>query len=188
MNNVLAALNVKFSKLGITLFTVMALVFSNCEIFPLTTSFDLAYTSSVTVPKTGGLNLPFDLFTPEVTTNSESQFAVNDTRKDLLEEVTLTQMTLTITSPSSQRFDFLKEMSVYLNAEGLSEIKIASADNIPENIGATLEMDVVENDLKEYIKKDKFSLRVETVTDKTISEDVDIDIFSNFFVRANLIQ
>ena len=111
----------------------------------------------------------------------------NDTRKDLVEEINLTELKMIITSPSDQRFDFLNEASVFINAEGLSELKIAEAKDIPETVGNELSLTPVENDLSEYIKKDAFSLRVKVVTDKIINNEVKVDVKSNFFVDAQII-
>jgi hypothetical protein len=40
-------------------------------------------------------------------------------------------------------------------------------------------------DLAEYIKKDKFSLRVKAVQDKSVSKDIDISADMVFAVKAN---
>lgn len=166
---------------------LLLILTSNCESLDNLTQFNLEYSSSVTIPPTTGLNLPLNLFTPEMETDSESEFAIHNTNKDLIEEINLTEMMMTITSPNNQRFDFLNEISVYINAEGLSELKIAEAKDIPENIENELNLNTLENDLSEYIKKDKFSLRVNTITDKLISQEIDINVFSNFFVDAQII-
>ena len=94
--------------LSVLLVLVTIIGFSSCELFDKATEveFDMTFKSQVEVPPSSGLNLPFDLFTPEITTNSESTFGVNNTQKELVETVNLTSLNLTITSPSSQRFDF----------------------------------------------------------------------------------
>ncbi|MEL7339729.1 MAG: hypothetical protein AAGM67_04520 [Bacteroidota bacterium] len=175
-------------KYSVVLFLTGLLAFTtfSCEKVEEFTQFDLNYTASVTIPATAGINLPFDLFTPDIETDSESKFAVEDTRKELLQEVKLTKMDLTITSPDDQRFDFLKEITVYIDAEGLGELIIAEKKEIPDNIGAELSLDVSENDIQEYIKKDGFKLRVNTVTDEALSEAINIDIATTFFVDAKV--
>ena len=174
-------------NLNLLPFLLVFFLFFNCESLDNFTQFNLEYSSSVSVEPSLGINLPINLLTPEMETDSEAEFAIHNTRKDLIEEILLTEMKMNITSPSDQRFDFLNEVSVYINAEGLSEIKIAEANDIPENIGTELELTTLDNDLSEYIKKDKFSLRVNTITDKDINERVDIDVFSDFFVDAQII-
>jgi hypothetical protein len=162
-------------------------LFIQCDELDEYTMFDLEFTSSVSVPASSGLNLPFDLFTQDVTTNAESEFSIHDTNKESVEEITLTEMKLTITSPGSQRFDFLKSIEIFLEADGLSEIRIAYLETIPDNVGAELDLTTVENNLREYIIKDKFKLRAKIVTDEFITEKVDIDIYSKYHVDAKVL-
>lgn len=145
------------------------------------------YSSSVTIPNSTGLELPFNLLTPDIETNSESEFAVNDTRKDLVEEIKLTKLILTITSPENQTFSFLESIVIYISASGLDEVEVASLNKVPASPGKRLTLETTHQDLKEYIKKDKFVLRVKTVTDEFITKDVDIDIASSFFVNAKIL-
>jgi hypothetical protein len=171
------------------LLLLITISISSCELFDQATKveFDMEFSSEVKVPPSSGLNLPFDLFTPNITTNSESTFGVQNTQKELVETVNLTSLVLTITSPSSQRFDFLKDITLYINADGLGETQIAFANDIPDNIGTELELTVVANNLRDYIVKDKFTIRVETVTDETINQEVKIDIDSKFRIIADVL-
>ena len=150
------------------------------------TKFDLTYKSKVVIPASTGIDLPFDVLTPDMETDSESQFEVNDTRKDLIEEIKLTELQMVITSPTDADFSFLKSIEVYISADGLDEIKIAEK-RVDEDAGSTLDVDVLDVDLKEYIKKDKFNLRLNTVTDEAIGSDHEIDVNSTFFVDAKIL-
>jgi len=60
---------------------------------------------------------------------------------------------LKITSPDGSDFSFLESLDVYISTEGLDEIKMASKEVIDANAGSTLDIDVLDIDLKEYIKK-----------------------------------
>ncbi|MGJ8661867.1 MAG: hypothetical protein ACSHXL_07500, partial [Bacteroidota bacterium] len=53
---------------------------------------------------------------------------------------------------------------------------------------STITLDPTSAELKEYIKKDKFTLRCATTTDETISQDYEIDVNYVFFVDAKLIK
>ena len=165
----------------------LVLLFSNCKKVDEFTQFNLTYKSEVTVSPATILNLPIDIFTPDMETNSEAEFAVNDTNKDLVEEILLERLDMKITSPDDQRFDFLGSISVFIEAEGLSEIKIAEITDIPDNVGAEISLTTVENNLAEYIKKDAFNLRVNIVSDKTVNREVKIEVDSEFFVDAKIL-
>lgn len=163
------------------------LFINSCKEIDKFTQFTMEYNSSVSIPPNTPLNLPIDLMTPEIESNAEGTFAVNDTRKDLVEEILLTNLDLDLTSPDSSDLSMLNSVEVYLNADGLSEILVAWKDNIPDNIGTTLILDITENDLKEYIKKEDFNIRVKVVTDETFSQTHQIDINTRFFVDAKVL-
>ena len=151
------------------------------------TQFTIDYNTSVVIENGSIINLPINLLTPEIETNQESEFSVNNTRKDLVEEVMLQKLQLKVTSPDNQSLDFINKIKLYINAEGLSELEIAFKDPVPNDVGDELLLDVNDNNLREYIIKDKFSLRVEVVSDQIMGQDVYIDVFSTFFIDAKLI-
>lgn len=163
------------------------MVLNACKKIDKLTQFNMEYNESIVIPSSTGINLPFNIFTPDVKSNSESTFAVNDTRKDLIEEIILKKLDLTLTSPSNGNFGFLKSVEIFISADGLSEVKIAWKSDIPAKIDKYLELDRTSTDLKEYIKKDEFTLRVSTVTDELLASDHQIDVHSTFFVDAKIL-
>jgi hypothetical protein len=159
----------------------------SCKKIDKLTQFNINHTQQVTIPSSTGVNLPFNILTPDITTNSESTFASNNTRKDLIEEIKLTNMNLIIQSPTNGNFNFLKSISIYIKAEGLAETRVAWKDNIANNQSRTLSLDITEADLKEYIKKDKYTLRLNTVMDELITSDHTIKLDANFYVDAKIL-
>jgi len=147
----------------------------------------MEFDQTVVVPATAGISLPFNLLTPETETNSEMEFSINDTRKDLVEEIRLTSLTLTVSSPANSDFSFLSSIDVFISADGLAEERIAWNNAVPANAGTTLQLATTTTDLKEYIKKDRFKLRLNTVTDEFLTQDHHIAIHSVFFVDAEIL-
>ena len=173
------------SQLWFLILSVVLL--SACKKVDKMTQFDMDYESTVTISSTIGVNLPFNIYTPDITTNSESVCEVNNTRKDLIEKLVLQELKLTITNPTTGNFDFLKSIIIYITADGLPETEVARNDNIQDGIGMVLTLTPVTTDLKEYIKKDKFILKVTTVTDQIITSDYTIKVNANFFVDAEIL-
>ena len=171
------------------LFTLLLLttVLLACKKIDKLTQFNMNYNESFTIPSSVGVDLPFNVFSPDIESNSESTFEINDTRKDLIEQIILTKMDLTLTSPSNGDFSFLNEVRIFLSADGLDEIEIASKTDIPNSVGKELSLDLSGADMQEYIKKDQFDLRLYTVTDEIITSDHVIDMESVFFVDAKIL-
>ncbi len=169
-------------------FAVIAFILSSCKLIDKLTKFDVDYTTSYVIP---GTLVPITVLnsnTPDITTNSQQTFTNNNTNADRVESVTLKKLTLTITNPSGQKFDFLKSADVYISADGLPEIKVATIDNIDDaTVGSSLDMVPGGQDLKEYIKKDKITMRVSTTTDKVVASDVTVRVDATFFVDAKIL-
>jgi len=109
----------------ILIFLIVGMTLSSCKQIDELTQFTMEYEQEVTIPSSTGLNLPFNIFAPETKTNAESEFEINDTRKDLVEEIVLQKAALNLRAPENSDFGFLKEIRVFISAEGLDEKEIA---------------------------------------------------------------
>ncbi len=165
----------------------LVLACAGCKQLNKLTQFNMDYTASVVIPSSTVVNLPFDVMTPPVQSNAQSTFANNNTEKNLVQHINLKKMTLTITDPAGADFSFLKSISIYISASGLSETRMAWLDSIPAGSGNTIDLNTTGEDLQEYVKKDTFSLRLNTVTDKLLTSDYHVDSHSTFFVDAKIL-
>lgn len=148
-------------------------------------NFDLNYSTSFTVPSSIGISVPVSLPTPDVETNSEQEFENNDTKTKWVQNIFLERLQATVINPANGDFDFLKSIYIYIDADGLDEIELASMDPVPANVGNTIVLTASGQDFAEYIKKDKYSLRAEVITDEAPLFDVTFDIDMTFDVTAN---
>lgn len=152
------------------------------------TQFYVDYNSVVVVQSAIGQAVPFNIYTPEMETNSEAEFESNNTRKDKINSIFLDEIKMTITAPQGETFSFLNSVEIFISSPNNEEEKIAFKENIPSNVGSQLVCDLVSIDLQKFVKDDKFKIRVLTVTDEVIPQDVEIDLYSNFFVDAKLLK
>jgi len=177
----------KITKKILMLALLMGITLVSCKKLDKLTQFDITYHSEVTVPAAVPINVPFDILTPEVETNTEEEFENNNTHKDLIEEITLKKLVLTIIDPADETFDFLNSIEVYIETDDLPEKKIAWKEDIPENGLQQLELDTSGEDLKEYLMEDSFKLKVKTKTDHATTRDITIDIKTVFHVNAKIL-
>ncbi|HLP21292.1 MAG TPA: hypothetical protein VK174_13360 [Chitinophagales bacterium] len=159
---------------------------TGCKKLDKLTQFNMDYESEIIYSAGLPVNLPVNISTPDMVTNSEEEFALNDTRKNLIESIKLTQLRLNITAPAGKTFSFLKEVRVYVSAPGLPEIEVANKLNIDNASSSELQLTVFDIELQDYIKADKFSLRVASTTDEILTSQVTVHIYSNFFVDAKI--
>ncbi len=176
----------KYSLKAAALILVIWFSFA-CEGLDKLTQFHLNYNETITIPAVIGLNLPFNILTPAIKTDTEEVLELNDTHKNLIEEVNLVELNLDIIDPSDSDFGFLKSIEIYIESDNEAEVLIAWKDDIDNTIGSTLVLEVSDEDLTRFIIEDSFSLKVTTVTDEIPLTDHEIEIQSRFFVNASIL-
>lgn len=149
-------------------------------------SFNLNYNNTVSIPANSLINLPLEILTPSTETNSEQEFESNGTASSLISKIELTQLDLRILSPENANFNFLSGVEVFLSAPDLDEIRIAYKTDIPNENAQTLDLICEDHDLKEYIKKSSYSLRVKAITDESLTQNVDVNVHSKLQVDAGI--
>lgn len=169
------------------LIVAILVAISGCDKFRQYTNFDLGYTQQFTIPASSQLiNLPFNVLTPDVTTNSESQYDNNGTTSKLVDNVTLTRFNLAINSPSQASFDFLKSLKIYISSPSQAEVLVAYNDNIPQTGLRSLDLTTRDVNLNNYLQDASYKIRVEVVTDQSVSYDVTVTASETFHVKAKL--
>lgn len=141
----------------------------------------------VKVPASPVTSVPVEIITPDIATQSDVLFSANKTRADLVDAVTLTGLVLSVKTPVGGDLKFLKSVDIYVRAEGLTEQRIAYKDNVPDDVGATLALDVTGVDLKEFFKKDKYQLRIVVTSDQVVTQDYSVNAHSTFVVDAKVL-
>lgn len=150
----------------------------------LAVNFTVKHKTNFRVETSSPLNLPFESATPDVTTNSSQDFQNNNTASNLIKEVKLQELKISITSPSSKTFSFLKSVKLFISLNGAEEIELASMDNISATSQSIL-LTTTDQNLVQYLKASKYSIRTQVVTKETITQPVDIQTDLTFRVKAS---
>lgn len=176
----------KLKKTLLPAVLALLVLLSGCKQIDKLTVFNIDYNTQSVVSSVVGVNLPFNLITPAITTNANTEFAINETRKDLIEEIQLTRLNLTIDAPENGDLSFLKSINIYINGAGLEEKLVAWNDNI-DTSGKSIVLTTTTDDLQQYIKLDSISLRVNTTVKKILLTDYTIGIHAIFRVDARIL-
>lgn len=176
---------IKFIKNCVLLFIIVNL--SACKKIGKLKEFDLNYSEEIVIPANNTIiNLPFNINSPETTTNTTEEYKNEGTEPKLVENVILSKLLFTIQTPASGNFNFLNSVEIYLSSPNNTEILVASKYNIPETGLTQLEMDVSTSNLKNYLQDETYKLRVKTTTDQTLTSDMTIRSDETFHVKARL--
>jgi len=174
-------------KKYLNLFLLVVLLLGSAGCKKKLTQFYIDYDSEAVLPATFVTALPFAVHTPATETNSSYEFENHDTRKDKIKSIHLKNLVISIQSPANTDFGFLSSIEVFIQSPHHDERKIAFKSDVADNAGTSLTCDLTDIDLQSFVKDDSFQIRLRTVTDETIPEDIHLNIYTNFLVDAKLI-
>jgi hypothetical protein len=173
-------------KLSLLFFAAVSCVFTSCEELKDLLTFDIQHSQTFTMPAQlvlPGANLPGSPVA--VSTNSAESFENNNTRAELVKDVTLRKLVLTIQDPASEDFGFLKDVEIFIDADEAEEVRLAYLNDIPANAGKTLELTSTNAKLDKYLKAPAFTIRTRATVDEAVSQDVTIKTDMTFKVTAD---
>lgn len=165
---------------------IILLLICSCEKIEDLTTFDIKNNTQVSIPAQGIVKVPLIIRSPEVQTSAEQTFKNNNTRADLVETASLSNLKLSILAPENQNFDFLNVIKIYIKDEAGKEALLASSENIPEDGRRVLELETSGADLKPFIQQENYTIRTEATTDQVLNQDVDIRVDMVFTVKAKV--
>lgn len=166
---------------GITL--LMLFVFS-CSVVDKLLTFTISDEYTFTVPSGIPVGLPLSVTTPDISSSSSTEFQNNNTNANLVKDVKLSKLQLTITEPTDKTFSFLKSIRIYISTDGTDEVELAYLEDINVTTN-TISLTTTNNKLDKYIKSSKYTLRIIAVTKETITTDVKVKSNIEFKVTAN---
>ena len=118
-----------------------------------------------------------------VNTNSEAEFENNETHADLVKDVSLDNLKLTLADPN-QNFDFLKDIEIFISNDQNEELRIAFYNDIPLGQNA-IELNSTNAKLDKYIKAPSYKIITKARLRKAIANDITIKANMRFKVTAD---
>lgn len=170
----------------VLLLSVVAVLGSCTKVLDKLTTFSFTRDTEFTIPSSTILGTPLTLSTGDVQTSYVSEFENNGASVDNIDYIKLTAMSLEILSPANGNFNFLKDISIKISADGLGDKSIAFKMNVQNENVQKIDIDVTGEDLKPYLTKDKFSMVVDVTTDEIVSQDTKVKSEATFEAKANL--
>jgi hypothetical protein len=142
------------------------------------------YTSEVAVPSSSiSIVAPAEFTSPDIETTSSNRFASEKTTKDLIEEITVSKFTITSLTGN---LDYIKSFSVFILADNLPEVLVASKENIPAG-STSVAADLTRADIKQHIFKDKIRLKIKVTASTGIATEQKLKIDQSVTVKGQRI-
>ncbi|MHA4844962.1 hypothetical protein ACX0G7_12395 [Flavitalea antarctica] len=157
--------------------------FASCKKLSNLLTFEISNSENIKIPASGILTVPIISPVP-VTMNSEESFENNNTRANLVKDVVLKKLTLTITDPAAENFNFLKSIRIYIGTDNNDKVPLASLDNIPMGV-STIELISDNSKLDKYVKASSYKLYTEVEIKSNITKELNVRADSKFKVTAD---
>lgn len=163
---------------------LLSLSLTSCDAVDDLLTFTISNEASIKIKSSSPINLPSEIITPDVTTNSSAEFQNNKTKASLVKDVKIKSLKLTISDPSDKTFTFLKSIHLYISTTDSNEIELASQDNINSSSN-TIDLVCTDARLDQYIKADSYKIRTQVTLKETLTKDVTVKAKMNFKVTAD---
>lgn len=146
-------------------------------------TFDISNSENIKIPASTLINVPIISPVP-VTASSEESFENNNTKASLVKDVVLKKLTLTITDPATENFNFLKNIKIFIGTDQNDKILLASLDNVPTDV-STIELISSNSKLDKYIKASSYTLYTEVTLRSNVANELTVRADSKFKVTAD---
>jgi hypothetical protein len=170
-------------KKAMLLFPLLLLMLLGCEKLDRLLTFEISSSENIKIPASGLVNTPIISPVP-VTVNSHQSFENNNTKADLVKDVRLTRLTLTIVDPATENFNFLKSIRIYIGTNQNDKVLLASLDNVPTGV-STIELVSANTQLDPYIKASSYTLYTEVSLRSNVAHELTVQADSRFKVTAD---
>jgi hypothetical protein len=160
--------------------------FPSCDKVEELLTFGFNIKGEFDVPPNIPVNIPFNLPSVPMDYNAEEMFAQNNTKPDMVKEIKLDYIEMTVLEPIGQDFTFVKDIEIYLDKDGLGPKLVAWKYDVSDSTGQKLRLDVTPDALDNYLKSDGLKLKLNVTTDKMTSSTVKVSYDIRSRVTANV--
>lgn len=181
------SLNPQNKKMKIKRFAIialLALITISCSELDKLLTFTISNQTTFNINSSFPVNFPTEVVTPEVTTNSSAEFKNNNTSVDLVKDVQLKELALTITNPANKTFSFIKSIHMYISTTADDEIELGYQDNINATSNI-ISLICTTQKLDKYIKASSYKIRTKVTIKETLTQDITVNANMKFNVTAS---
>lgn len=132
------------------------------------------------------LNVPFNIPIISVNSTSSQEYENNNTTPNLIKDVSLSKLTISIVSPDGEDFSFLKSIHISIEkSDGTEKKEIAYMDNI-SSTATTITLNTTDENLIAYLKDSSYKLETAVTVKEITGHNIDLKIDLKIKVTAGL--
>lgn len=164
-------------------FIAIAIGVSSCSTVQSIIKSSFPYTSTLIIPASGKANTTISA------TSSASSFDEvfgNQNGTTYIKEVRIASAKLSAANPNTQSMGMFKSVKLFISNGNSGEVMVASRNDIAENIGSSLVLDIDNSRfLDNYVKGNSLRIRAEYVLRSGITSDVSVRAALSFSSSPN---
>ena len=142
------------------------------------------YTATIIIPASSRTNATISTTS---TASSFDQIFGNQNGTTYIKEVRVASARLDASNPTNQNLGIIKSVKLYIINGSGAEVMIASRNDIAENIGSNLVLDVDNSRfVDDYIKGNNLRIRMEYVLRNSLTSDISVRTAINFNSSPNI--
>ena len=162
----------------ILILIIISAIASGCATVQSIIKSTFPYTATLVIPASGSSGT---VLTATSAASSFDQIFGNQTGTDYIKEVRVTSVRLDASNPSTQNLGVFKSVKIFLINGSGAEVMVASRNDVSENIGNNLVLDIDNSRfLDEYVKGSNLRVRMEYVLRNNLTSDVSVRAAINF--------
>ena len=167
------------------LITTASLVFSGCATVQSIIKSTFPYTATIIIPASAKSNTPISATSSA--TSIDEVFG-NQNGNNYVKEVRIASAKMVAINPSDKSLGMFKSVKVYISNSATSqEIMVASRNDVQENIGSDLVLDIDNSRfVDDYIKGGSLRIRLEYVLRNSTTMDVSVRTSLSFISSPNI--
>ncbi len=162
----------------------LLLIFTGCKTIQQLLTFYIDDSQTVHIPASPTAITMISLPPVSVSTQSDAKFKNNNTSANLVKDITLNKLTLTITDPTAQNFNFLQKIEIDISTNANDQIRLAYLDVIPQNV-SSIDLNLTDAKLDSYVKASSYTLTTKVQTNQPLAKDVTMRVDTRFKVTAD---
>ena len=167
------------------LFTALAsiILFTGCGTVQSIIKSSFPYTATLVIPASSKNNMILSVTTAA---SSFDEVFGNQDGNNYIKDVRIASAKLVASNPNDKSMGMFKSVKFYISNAGSSEVMVASRNDVSENIGSSLVLDIDNSRfLDTYIKGNSLKIRMEYVLRENITTDVSVRTSLSFSSSPN---
>ncbi len=157
-----------------------------CKKIDELTNFKLKNNEFINLPDSIKSNNTIEILTKKLDM-SDKYLSLYGTKRNLIEDINVTEIKITPFSPVNQDLSFLKYIEVYIVSSDFKDSLVAwkySIPNIPTN---EISLELANVNLKHFLQCDYFRLKIVAEAKYEISHLIKVNAFSSYIIDAKIL-